>query len=127
MTVDFFLEALQKALSMYGAPEILNTDQESQFTSEEFTSTLLNVEIKISMDGVGRATDNICIERFWRSIKYENIYLNAYENIKVWDMLHPGDVYGAIDELSTYSQQFTKRNKNQKKRTFIIVVIELIL
>ncbi|WP_414017871.1 transposase [Chitinophaga sancti] len=61
MTVDFCLEALQKALSTYGAPEILNTDQGSQFTSEEFTSAVLNIEITISMDGVRRATDNLVI------------------------------------------------------------------
>ncbi|WPV63926.1 IS3 family transposase [Chitinophaga sp. LS1] len=135
MTVDFCLEALQKAVSIYGTPEILNTDQGSQFTSEEFTSAVLNAEIKFSMDGVGRATDNICIERFWHSIKYENIYLNAYDSTLElykgihryvefynWERKHqslgyvtPADVYGAADKLSTYSQQFTKRKKVTKK------------
>jgi putative transposase len=82
MTVDFCIEALKEALSKYPNPEIFNTDQGSQFTSQEFTGVLSSESIKISMDGKGRATDNIMIERFWRSIKYENIFLQGYTTIK---------------------------------------------
>ena len=73
---------LNKALAKYGKPEIFNTDQGSQYTSEAHTKLLLGNDIKISMDGKGRATDNIAIERFWRSAKYENIYLHEYKTIK---------------------------------------------
>ena len=65
----------------YGAPEIFNTDQGSQYTSEAHTQVLIDHGIKISMDGKGRATDNIAIERFWRSAQYENIDLQAYKTI----------------------------------------------
>ena len=74
---------LKEALALYPKPEIFNTDQGSQYTSKVHTDILKKHNIKISMDGVGRATDNICIERFWRSIKYEEIYLNEYKNMKV--------------------------------------------
>jgi len=74
---------LKEALILYPKPEIFNTDQGSQYTSKEHTGILKKHNIKISMDGKGRATDNICIERFWRSIKYEEIYLNEYKNMKV--------------------------------------------
>ena len=73
---------LNEALNNYGTPEIFNTDQGSQYTSHEHTQLLLDYGIKISMDGKGRATDNIAIERFWRSAKYENIYLHEYKDIK---------------------------------------------
>ncbi len=82
MDKQFCLEALDEALYLYGNPEIFNTDQGSQFTSNEFTKKLKNNDIKISMDSKGRAIDNITIERFWRSLKYENIYLNKYQTIK---------------------------------------------
>ena len=74
---------LKEALILYPKPKIFNTDQGSQYTSKEHTGILKKHDIKISMDGKGRATDNICIERFWRSIKYEEIYLNEYKNMKV--------------------------------------------
>lgn len=77
LATDFCLEALEMAF-VYGKPDIFNTDQGCQFTSEEFTGMLIAREIKISMDGRGRALDNIFIERLWRSLKYENIYLNEY-------------------------------------------------
>ena len=82
MSVDFCIEALEEALSKYPQPEIFNTDQGSQFTSKEFTEILLERKIQVSMDGKGRATDNAIIERFWRAIKYEDIYLKKYESIK---------------------------------------------
>lgn len=81
MDVHFCLEALQKALLM-GKPEIFNTDQGSQFTSTAFTGVLINQGIQVSMDSRGRAFDNIFIERLWRSLKYEEIYLNEYERVK---------------------------------------------
>jgi len=75
----FCVEALKEALFKYGAPQIFNTDQGCQFTSEAFTSVLKAWDIKISMDGKGRFKDNIFIERLWRTLKYERIYLKAYE------------------------------------------------
>lgn len=75
----FCVEALKEALLKYGAPEIFNTDQGCQFTSEAFTSVLKTWNVKISMDGKGRFKDNIFIERLWRTLKYERIYLKAYE------------------------------------------------
>lgn len=75
----FCVEALKEALFKYGAPEIFNTDQGCQFTSEAFTSVLKAWDVRISMDGKGRFKDNIFIERLWRTLKYERIYLKAYE------------------------------------------------
>ncbi len=76
----FCVEALQDALREYGQPDIVNTDQGCQFTSEVFTGLLKTVGIQISMDGRGRCHDNIFIERLWRTVKYECIYLNAFED-----------------------------------------------
>jgi len=80
MDVRFCVEALDEALHLHGTPEIFNTDQGSQFTSFEFTNILKEKEIKISMDGKGRWMDNVFIERLWRSLKYECVYLNGFEN-----------------------------------------------
>jgi putative transposase len=77
MDVDFCVEALEDAFA-YGTPEIFNTDQGSQFTSREFTQVLKSREIAISMDGKGRAIDNVMIERLWRTVKYEEVYLKEY-------------------------------------------------
>jgi len=82
MDVSFCLEALDEALSKYGKPEIFNTDQGSQFTSTEFTSVLINNAISISMDGKGAWRDNVFVERFWRTIKYEEVYLRAYDGVE---------------------------------------------
>lgn len=82
MDTDLVMGVLNKALSTYGKPEIFNTDQGSQYTSFIHTQTLKDNGITISMDGKGRATDNICIERFWRSAKCERIYLNEYNSVK---------------------------------------------
>jgi putative transposase len=79
LTADFCVEALEEAMAKFGAPEIFNTDQGSQFTSEEWTKVLKDAGVAISMDGKGRWIDNVFIERLWRSVKYENIYLHAYE------------------------------------------------
>jgi len=82
LDVHFCKEALLEAISQYGRPEIFNSDQGSQFTSQEFTSILIEQEIQISMDGQGRAIDNIMIERFWKTLKYEEVYLKAYDTVK---------------------------------------------
>jgi putative transposase len=76
MDAKFCVEALNEALTKYGKPEIFNTDQGSQFTSFDFTGILKKAEITISMDGRGRCMDNIFIERLWRSLKYEAVYLH---------------------------------------------------
>ena len=81
LETSFCLEALREATERHGCPEIFNTDQGSQFTSEEFTSALLERGVKISMDGKGRCIDNIFVERLWRSLKYEEVYLNAYDTV----------------------------------------------
>jgi len=77
---DFCVEALQEALSRYGRPDIFNTDQGSQFTSEDFINTLLGNGVKPSMDGRGRCQDNIFIERLWWTIKYQYLYLHSFDN-----------------------------------------------
>lgn len=81
MATDFCVEALEEAITKYGRPEIFNTDQGNQFTSAEFTDVLKAHEIRISMDGKGRWVDNVFVERLWRSVKYENVYLHAYESV----------------------------------------------
>jgi putative transposase len=83
ITMDrvFCIEALEEALARYGKPRIFNTDQGSQFTSLAFTDVLLNAGIKISMDGRGAWRDNVFVERLWRSVKYEEVYLHAYANV----------------------------------------------
>jgi putative transposase len=78
MDVGFCLAALEEALARFGKPEIFNTDQGSQFTSGDFTGMLAAAGIRISMDGRGRWIDNVFIERLWRSLKYEDIYLKGY-------------------------------------------------
>jgi putative transposase len=80
MSVDWCADILQETIQKYGIPKIFNTDQGSQYTSEVQTNVLLNNGIKISIDGKGRAIDNIFIERLWRTVKYKNIYLQAYSD-----------------------------------------------
>ena len=82
LTSDFCVEALQEALRRFGRPEIFNTDQGSQFTAEAFTDVLKAHDVAISMDGKGRWVDNVFVERLWRSVKYEDIYLHAYDSVK---------------------------------------------
>lgn len=98
MDVSLTISVLRDALSRYPKPEIFNTDQGSQYTAKVHVNILKNHGIKISMDGKGRATDNICIERFWRSIKYEEIYLNEYKNMKVLNR-----------EIEKYMNDYNKR------------------
>lgn len=104
----FCVEALKEALFKYGAPEIFNTDQGCQFTSEAFTSVLKAWDIKISMDGKGRFKDNIFIERLWRTLKYERIYLKAYEtgvdlsrDLTVWfNWYNENRKHSSLDKLT---------------------------
>ena len=81
LTTDFCIDALQEAILRYGTPEIFNTDQGSQFTSTEFTGVLKEHGIRISMDGKGCWRDNVFVERLWRTIKYEEVYLKAYDSV----------------------------------------------
>ena len=81
MEVEFCLDAVEEALARYGRPEIFNTDQGSQFTSAAFTGLLLENAIAISMDGRGSWRDNVFVERLWRSVKYEEVYLHAYDSV----------------------------------------------
>jgi putative transposase len=81
MDVHFCLEAVEEAIMRYGTPEIMNTDQGSQFTSQAFTGFLKDHDIRISMDGKGSWRDNVFVERLWRSVKYEDIYLRAYDSV----------------------------------------------
>ena len=98
----FCIEALEEALDRYGAPEIFNTDQGSQFTSEGFTGALLSRGVAISMDGRGRWMDNVFIERLWRSVKYEEVYLKGYESITE-----------ARRELTEYFDFYNLRRRHQ--------------
>ncbi len=82
METDFCIDALQEAIVKYGCPEVFNTDQGSQFTSEAFLNELKLRNISISMDGKGRWRDNVMIERLWRSLKHEEVYLKAYDTVK---------------------------------------------
>jgi len=97
MTTDFCVEALEEAIARYGTPEIFNTDQGSQFTSADFTRVLTEHGIKISMDGKGRWVDNVFVERLWRSVKYEHVYLHAY-----------GSVTEAREQLAGYFQFYNE-------------------
>jgi putative transposase len=81
MDVDFCLEAVEEALTRYGRPKIFNTDQGSQFTSAAFTGLLVEHGIAVSMDGRGAWRDNVFVERLWRSVKYEEVYLRAYDSV----------------------------------------------
>ncbi len=102
MEVGFCVEALNEALENYPVPEIFNTDQGPQFTAIEFTSILLNNNIRISMDGRGRALDNVFIERFWRSLKQEKIYL-----------LELSSVLDAKVAISEYMDFYNRKRKHQ--------------
>lgn len=101
MDVHFCLEALEKALGK-GKPEIFNTDQGAQFTSREFTGMLKDAAVRISMDGRGRAFDNIFIERLWRSVKYEEVYIKDY-----------ADVLACIEGLRTYFLLYNDQRLHQ--------------
>jgi putative transposase len=101
LDVGFCLEALDEALAQ-GTPDIFNTDQGAQFTARAFTSRLETAHVRISMDGRGRAFDNIFVERLWRSVKYENLYLQAYTTVP---QMHAG--------LTTYFQFYNHQRLHQ--------------
>ena len=102
LTTDFCLEAVSEAMARFGKPEIFNTDQGSQFTSSHFTDLLKNNGIKISMDGKGCWRDNVFIERLWKSVKYEEVYLKAYDTVAA-----------ARDSLGTYLAFYNTRRPHQ--------------
>jgi len=102
LDVSFCTEALEEAIVRYGIPEIFNSDQGSQFTSEAFTGILNANGIKISMDGRGRWLDNVFVERLWRSVKYEDVYLKAYDSIPA-----------AREGLKTYFEFYNCRRRHQ--------------
>lgn len=81
LEMSFCLEAFEEAIEFHGRPKIFNTDQGVQFTSQEFVNAVLEKSILFSMDGRGRALDNVFVERLWRSVKYENVYLQDYQNV----------------------------------------------
>ena len=103
MDISLVKTVLNEALALYPKPEIFNTDQGSQYTAKAHVEILKKHNIKISMDGKGRATDNICIERFWRSIKYEEIYLNEYKNIKALNRAIEKYMYAYNKKKITFS------------------------
>jgi putative transposase len=81
LTTDFCIEAVEEAIQRHGKPEIFNTDQGSQFTSQEFVGLIQSHGIQVSMDGKGRWVDNVFVERLWKSVKYEEVYLHAYDTV----------------------------------------------
>jgi putative transposase len=99
---QFSADALEDTIAEYGVPEIFNTDQGNEFTSEEPTGVLERQELQISMDGKGRWLDNVFVERLWRSVKYEEVYLNAYDNI--------GD---ARQSLDAYFRFYNEKRRHQ--------------
>jgi len=120
LDTEFCVEALEEALYHYGAPEIFNTDQGAQFTSAAFTDKLKAANVRISMDGKGRWIDNVFVERLWRTLKYDEVYLKAYETVaqahrgiggyfdfynqerphQSLDRLTPNEVYAGVRDLS---------------------------
>ena len=112
LDVSFCTEALEEAIMRYGIPEIFNSDQGSQFTSEAFTGILNANGIKISMDGRGRWMDNVFVERLWRSVKYEDVYLKAYDSI-------PATREGLKTYFKFYNSR--RRHKSLDRRTPDIV------
>lgn len=102
LDASFCIEALEEALERYDAPEIFNTDQGAQFTGEGFTGLLASRGVAISMDGRGRWLDNVFIERLWRSVKHEEVYLKAYENLSE-----------ARRELAAYFDFYNRRRRHQ--------------
>jgi putative transposase len=118
MDAGFCVEALKDALARNGPPEIFNSDQGSQFTSTDFTEVLLDAKVKISMDGRGRWIDNRMIERLWRSLKYECVYLNAFETgsetrgaigewISYYNEKRPHSSHGLLTPAEAYDTQDT--------------------
>ena len=116
LDADFCVEALKEALALYGAPAIFNTDQGCQFTSYAFIKVLKDAHVEISMDGQGRWRDNIYVERLWRSLKYEDIYLKAYENVR--DLKTGISRYFRFYNSRRYHQALEYRTPDQMYRSF---------
>jgi len=114
---SFCVEALEEALEQYGEPAIFNTDQGSQFTSDAFISVLKVHRIEISMDGKGRALDNIYVERLWRSLKYEDIYLHSYE--KLQDLQKGVERYFQFYNNERFHQALDYRTPEEMHRSFV--------
>ena len=108
MEAAFCVEALDEALARHGKPDVFNTDQGSQFTGQDFTGVLLKVGVAISMDGKGAWRDNVFVERLWRSVKYEEVYLKAYDTVA-----RPGPRSAGI-WLSTIAHQNTHLSMSLK-------------
>lgn len=120
LDTSFCLKALKRALLISGSPEIINTDQGCQFTSDEWINSLQGAGITISMDGKGRWIDNVMIERFWRSIKYEDIYLKSYENAVelekgVASYIDRYNLYRPHASLNNATPEEVYRKRTQKK------------
>jgi putative transposase len=98
LAADAAVDALKEAITCYGAPEIMNTDQGSQFTASDFISVLQEHQIRISMDGKGCWRDNVFVERLWKSVKYEHVYLHAYESVSE-----------ARTKIATYFEFYNRR------------------
>ena len=122
---DFCVEALDEAIAKFGAPEIMNTDQGSQFTGHEWTGKLMAAGVKISMDGKGRFLDNIFVERLWRSLKYECVYLHAWETgsdaragiakwIEFYNHHRPHTAHGGKPPAGVYWQRKNKTQPDQQ-------------
>lgn len=116
----FCIEALEEALRRYGTPAIFNTDQGATFTSPDFTKVLLDAGVRISMDGVGRALDNIITERFWRTLKYDEVYLKDYESmtdakeqigvfINKYNTARPHSACNRLPPMTAYASSFEVR------------------
>ena len=115
MEASFCVEALEEALARYGKPEIFNTDQGSQFTGTAFTGVLIGNDIAISMDGKGAWRDNVFVERLWRSIKYEEVYLRAYNSVgearqsigRYLDFYNRRRPHSSLDDMTPDQAYFT--------------------
>lgn len=122
MEADFCIEALKEAMAKHGPPTIMNSDQGSQFTGFEWTNTLTEAGVKISMDGRGRWIDNRMIERFWRSVKYECVYLHAFETgsqartgigswINYYNAERPHSLHGILTPNEAYDSALAQEKK----------------
>jgi putative transposase len=119
MEASWCAQTLTEAIELHGKPEIINTDQGSQFTSEEFTEVVLGNDIKLSMDGKGRATDNAFIERLWRSVKYEHVYIYAYETAN--------DLYKGLQDYMTYyneKRRHSSIDNNYPQKVYLDGLVE---
>lgn len=118
MDPSFCIAALQEALDTYGVPAIFNTDQGSQFTSKAFLSVLEEHWVEISMDGVGRALDNIYVERLWRSLKYEDIYLRSYESMV--ELYQGIERYFRFYNTERFHQSLDYRTPDEMHQSFVV-------